>query len=324
MQRPLYAWALCLTATVLCVAGFLWWADAAQGTFVDGANTRHPVAPSLAGTDVDGKLQFFAHLQSNPSALGQVPNEALKRMFDYHLSAIGEVDEATALKSIEQEIAKHFSGAQAAAARRLLDAYVNYQKAIAQLEQQLAKQAPTQGEPDVAMLRKRYEAMRQLRAQFFDSRQHQEMFGSDEAYDGVALSQLEVSQDPRLSAAQKASRLQTIHEQMPAHVRAELEAPRQILVLGERVEQLRAQGASDDEVYRLRAQSASPEAAARLAEFDREEADWRQRIAHYLAQRQRVMQSPEGGAAHKQALIEQLRAQLFAAHEWPRLVAYEQ
>lgn len=83
----------------------------------------------------------------------------------------------------------------------------------------------------------------------------------------------------------------------------------------ETVRTLRAQGASDDEVYRARAAALSAENAATLAQLDREEAAWQQRIAAYLAQRQAI-------AADARA-IQSLRDVLFSAEEQERLPAYE-
>jgi lipase chaperone LimK len=109
---------------------------------------------------------------------------------------------------------------------------------------------------------------------------------------------------------------------LPAQVKAELDAPRQVLLLQHKVEQLREQGASDDEIYRLRAQTVNPEAAARLAELDREEAAWKNRIAQYQVARQQILQSGDS-AAQQQAALQQLQMRQFSAQERPRLTAYE-
>jgi lipase chaperone LimK len=80
------------------------------------------------------------------------------------------------------------------------------------------------------------------------------------------------------------------------------------------VTKLREQGASDDDVYRLRAAAFSPEAANRLAQLDREEAEWRARIVAYKAQR------PTAG---DETALQQLRDKYFSGDEQRRLGAYE-
>ena len=124
------------------------------------------------------------------------------------------------------------------------------------------------------------------------------------------------SRNKTLDAAQKAARLAALDKKLPAALREEREAPARIVNTEAAVQQLRKQGAGDDEVYRLRAAAFSPEAAGRLADLDREEADWQRRIALYLAQR-------SNSGAMDAAALQQLRDKHFSAAEQRRLGAYE-
>ena len=80
------------------------------------------------------------------------------------------------------------------------------------------------------------------------------------------------------------------------------------------VRQMRAHGASDDEVYRARAAALGAEKAASLARLDSEEAVWQQRVGVYLRERQAIA----GDAA-----LQALKERLFTAEEQVRLAAYE-
>jgi len=84
------------------------------------------------------------------------------------------------------------------------------------------------------------------------------------------------------------------------------------------VRALRAQGGGENEVYRLRASTFTPEAAARLAELDREESRWQQRIIAYQAQKAGLP-----GGAQDAAALRQLRDASFTPEEQRRLGAYE-
>jgi len=87
---------------------------------------------------------------------------------------------------------------------------------------------------------------------------------------------------------------------------------------------MRAKGASDDDVFKMRAKELNPEAAARLAEVDREEAAWKGRINAYLTERSKLMkQYADGPAAEREAALSRLQQSKFSAEEIPRLVAYE-
>jgi lipase chaperone LimK len=92
--------------------------------------------------------------------------------------------------------------------------------------------------------------------------------------------------------------------------------------LEEAAQQIRAQGGSEDDVYRMRAAATSPEAANRLADVDRDEAAWKARIAAYQAQRAAVLSAP-GSDADRAAAMGDLRNRLFTPEEQQRLAAYE-
>ncbi len=109
---------------------------------------------------------------------------------------------------------------------------------------------------------------------------------------------------------------------MPAKLREERLAPTRVIRLEESVSAMRAKGASDDEVYRFRAQTLTPEAAARLADLDREEAAWKARIATYLAERAKLQDTAKG-IEQQSAALQQLRDAQFSAEEQRRLPAYE-
>lgn len=86
--------------------------------------------------------------------------------------------------------------------------------------------------------------------------------------------------------------------------------------------QMRAQGASDDDVYRFRAAHLSAQSAEQLARMEREDAAWRQRVNTYLQERNRVLARNASGAERNQAL-QQLRDARFTREEQERLEAYE-
>ena len=131
-----------------------------------------------------------------------------------------------------------------------------------------------------------------------------------------------LEQDPAIDDAQRRQRLAALDARLPASVRAEREAPLAVVRLEEAAQRIRADGGSEDDVYRMRAAATSPEAANRLADLDREEAAWKARIAAYRSQRAAVLSAP-GGDAERAAAIGELRDRLFTPDEQRRLVAYE-
>ena len=124
-----------------------------------------------------------------------------------------------------------------------------------------------------------------------------------------------INSDISLSEAQRQQQLAALDAALPAATRKEKDAPARVLRLEETVSAARARGADDNEIYRLRATAISPAAAARLADVDREEAEWQRRISTYQAQRRQLQQDA--------AALQQLRDSIFSADEQKRLPAYE-
>lgn len=264
---------------------------------------------SLEGTFPDGRLQ------AEGGAL--VVDAGLIRMFDYYLSAVGEKPLDAIRAEIEHEIDLRLKGRAAQQAKQLLGRYLDYKQALVDVE----KNTQLAGS-NVAAIRARMAALRQTRARFFSEQESQAMFGLDDADDEDAVARLEISQDASLSEAQRREKLAALDAALPPALRQAREEPVKVLKLEETVAKKRAEGASDDDIYRLRAAALSPEAAARFADLDREEAAWKARIDAYRAQRNQVVAGtlPE---ADKLAQIEQLRRSLFIPEEQRRLPAYE-
>lgn len=112
--------------------------------------------------------------------------------------------------------------------------------------------------------------------------------------------------------------------QMPRARETVEENPPDVAAVEQEIRQWRNQGASEDEVYRLRSQRLSPDAAARLAQMEREETQWQARIELYLVERARLlaMGANTSGATQSESL-QQLRNTFFSAEEQERLAAFE-
>jgi lipase chaperone LimK len=256
--------------------------------------------PSLAGTRTDGAATVVQEQL--------VVDQELGYLFDYYLAGLGERDLAIIKAEIERELSQRLPPAAAAQARRLLDNYLRYKEALAKVEQGL--QAGTEL---VANLRARRDAMLKLRHDYFSDTEIAGLFGLSDLRDADALARLEITNDKTLDDATRRARIDELDRAMPPALREERAAPTALIRLDQSVQALRAGGAADDTVYRLRASALSPEAAARLADVDREEAAWQARIAAWRQERQQA--AP--------ASAQQLRDKYFNAQEQKRLAAYE-
>jgi len=306
---------------LVCVTWLLWPTEdasvASVGVDPQGGSPQ-TFARSLQGTVPDGSLRIPS--ASQPAApQARLPYAELKRLFDYYLSAVGERDLAAITQQVMAEIDHAMTASQAAAAKQLLGKYLDFKRELVALEQNPALEGT-----GVQAMRQRFTAMQTLRQRIFSQEEDQGMFGFDDELDRDALARLEISQNPALNAAQKRDQLAVVDANMSAALRADREAPRQVIKVEDMVQKMRANGASDDEVYRMRAKELDPQAASRLAEVDREEQAWKNRIATYLAERSKLLAAHTNASdAERQAALNALQQAQFSADERRRLAAYE-
>ncbi len=312
-----------LLSLALVVGGLLaWWPGAdpvAPPVAVIGPVSRAtPFVRSMLDTLPDGDLQT-RQAGAASGATGPLPYGELKRMFDYYLSAVGEQSIETITLQIRSELDRRLPPAQAPKAHRLLGLYIGFKRELVRVESQ-----PQLVGNGLQAIRGRFNAMQDVRSRYFSAEETQGMFGFEDAYDIDAIARLEVSQNPGLSAEQKKQQLAALDAVLPEQLRKEREATSMVVRLEQQAQEMRAKGGSEDDVYRMRAKELDPQAAARLADVDREEAAWKSRIARYLEDRNKLLQSQSNVSAYeREASLAQLQQSAFSEAERPRLQAYE-
>ncbi|MCS0588899.1 lipase secretion chaperone [Massilia norwichensis] len=294
-------------AALLPLAAFIGWpvsppAGPADPVPATPVSTAAAFAPSLQGTRPDGAVR----VAPDDSV---VVDEQLIGLFDYYLSTVGEKSPDQVRAQIERELDRTLRPPAAAAAKRVLARYFAYKQALGALEarQGLAGM-------DAASLQRRLAALATLRARFFSRQEIAAVFGREDAANQEALARLRIREDVTLTPQQKQERLAALEASLSPAERAAREAPLKIGRMQEEVERMRAAGADDDAIFRLRAEAFGADAAGRLAEVDREEAAWKQRIAAYLAQRRGLQD---------EAAVAALRSRMFSEEEQRRLAVYE-
>jgi lipase chaperone LimK len=324
MPRKVNRTALALLGlAVLAGAMLAWWQ---QGTALQTAarpvlaarGERAPFVPSMVGTVADGDLQSMQDGGAT-GPTGALAYGELRRLFDYYLSAVGEKSVEAISQQIRSELDRRLAPPQAKKAQRLLALYIEFKRELVRLESE-----PQLVGNGVQAIRGRLLAMQDLRAHYFSAAETEGMFGFDDAYDMDAIARLEISQNPALSAAEKQKQYAALDAAMPATLREQRDASSVVVRVEQQAQDLRAQGASEDDIYRMRAKAFDPQAAARLADVDREELAWKARIARYVEERNKLLQSQsQATPSERQTALTQLQQSLFSEEERPRLAAYE-
>jgi lipase chaperone LimK len=313
-----------LISFVLLGGGLLtWWlagepAPSPPVANIGPVSRSAPFVRSMQDTLPDGNLQI-ASAGTAAGSSGALAYGELKRLFDYYLSAVGEQSIETITLQIRGELDRRLPLAQAQKAQRLLGLYIEFKRELVRVESQ-----PQLVGNGLQAIRGRFNAMQDVRAKYFSAEETQGMFGFEDAYDMDAIARQEVDQNPALNAQQKKQQLAALDAAMPEQLRKEREATSMVVRLEQQAQELRAKGGSEDDVYRMRAKELDPQAAARLAEVDREEAAWKGRIARYLEDRSKLLQAQShASASERESSLALLQQSSFSEAERPRLVAYE-
>jgi lipase chaperone LimK len=276
-----------------------------------GEPNPFPFVKSMQGTKPDGDLSVNADNSV-------VADAELRHFFDYYLGAIGEKNIDQIRAEIEFELDRKLQPTAARQAKELLSRYIAYKRALVDVEKN-----PQAAGFGISPVRARLMSIQQTRARFFSPKEIQGMFGFDDTYDADAVARLEIIQDKGLTAEQKKMKLTALDAAMPPALREAREAPLKVARMEEASEKMRANGASEDDIYRMRAAEFSPEAAARLAAVDQETSNWKSRIAAYQEERKSLTTNTALSDQDRQAALQQLRDMRFSISEQKRLAAYE-
>lgn len=273
---------------------------------------------SLQDTDVDGEIIIDENKQL-------VVTEGLRRLFDYFLSALGEEDEATIIQRVEAYIRSHTPEPAASSAIEIFGQYREYLKALDALQSSygnLQMQATQAGEVDLSLIEQRRQDMIRLRKQIFKPETIEAFFAGEDAYEDYSMAMVRIQQDSSLSEAQKqASREDYISRLPDGAIKKNFEQQANFGELMQRTEELKAKGASPEALFAMRRQIVGEAAAIRLAEVDKQEADFDSRFNDYQAKRQALI-AQAGSEAKAQAQINELERSQFDELERKRLTGY--
>lgn len=234
--------------------------EAPPAPVVTRETTATPNRPkSLRGTRLDGALELdpLGHFK---------PSREARRLFDYHLTTSGErpLDEIRA--RIVAVIERRLSPDAARDAIDLLDRYLLYRERARQL-------AVTDDDAQA-----RFATVWALRCEILGTADAEALFGEEEAYDRVALERARIMTNPFLSAEDRAQHLPAIDAALPEPLRDVRDAATLPIRLDGATAAVRAAGGDESDVAALRAEMVGSDAAARLAELDRDEEAWRGRL----------------------------------------------
>lgn len=273
-------------------------------------------APSLSGTEVDGKLLVDANGNLQMSI-------DVKDFFDYFFSAVGERSPEEVIAEIERQVFLRLPPEAARQALQLMHDYIAYQEQMSTLMQ--APLVPPE-QQDFAYyadtMAQTFEQLRMLRRQHFSPATVDAFFGLDEAYGEYAVKTLLIQADDSLSDDQKVEQIAALESLLPEQmIAAEREAQRTAMVAGE-AQSMYQQGASREELQSHLSGEYSSEEVDRLYDYYERESSWNSRMEAYASARSHILQAGLSGPELESAL-QGLRAQHFKDDELKRVLAEE-
>ena len=301
------------------IAGVAIWSGAASHRGADTARLSADAAARDGGSAVlpPPALPASAGLPS-PLAGSSAPrlpldagghlakSRAVRDFFDYCLSARSDLS-ATALDVlVVREIAAQLDGTIAQPeALDVWHRYRAYLDALAKLPDAGAVDKSDLSALQLALDQRVSIAYRTL------GDWSQPFFGAEQWRQRYDLARLKIAQDRTLTEAQKAERLAALAQQMPADERAARQkADRQQAAI-DQIAQLQKSGATPDAMRAQLTQTLGPDAAARVAQMQQDDASWQSRYADYAAQRAQI-EAAGLSPQDRDAQIAALRQRMFS------------
>jgi len=283
-------------------AGYL--ATASPSSDADSRRTSGLPA-SLQGSEPDGEITL--------DASGRVLiTLGLRRLFDYFLSAIGELDVPAIRALLLTHVRELHGSAAAAEVAAIFDRYVDYQRALSAAESGLPR-----------AMNQRLAFAKQLRRSFFDAAAATAFFGEEEAYAEYTLARMRIGRDPGIDQLARTEQLRALENTLTPEQRASVYEANSAVLAEEQSRQFDAMNLDPSNRHAERGAVFGEAAATRLADLDRARAAWDQRIALYLQARNAIRAHAAHTAAQRERLIRELRARSFDVNEAHRIASLE-
>lgn len=259
---------------------------------------------TFRGATVDGALRTDHRGQL-------VIDMQLRHWIDFHLTAMGEVA-LSELKHIMQQQIQQLPQPGQQQALDLLDAYLGYLNALADYD---AEEARRLAEPQMSDVEARLRWQQRLRREWLEPKVVEAFFSAEESIDEYTLASLRLRKDGASD-----EQLAALESTLPDPIQQMRQESRQLITMREHEKHQRQQGASHEEVHQWRVQEYGVEAAERLAQVDKQQAQWQQRLKQYQRYQQKLAQQNLAKEDNEQQL-QAYRNKHFSEAEQKRLGA---
>lgn len=255
------------------------------------------VDTSLSGTDFSKGFK----VDSNHNLLADI---AIKDLFDYFLSTLGEYDLEQVIASIQNNIRSELSEPARSQALNLLKRYIDYKIGIEELQESFLAIKDDRAMVDVLISQQT--EIKAYRQTYFNMEEYAAFFEHEDIQNEFLIEQLRISRDPSLSASQKQEMLSQAEKMLPEDMLETRKRSQEHALLGEQIREMKSKHASDEEIFSVREEVLGSDAAMALADLDQQRELWNQRLALFSDERNRVMASSLSEGDKKRSVSELL------------------
>jgi lipase chaperone LimK len=300
-----------LIAVTAAAAGLGGWWALQQPQAAGSAASRQDGGAAFASVPATANAQASAAARLAQSAGTPAPADPflaadLRHKLEAMLLEAGDVPSPAALKQrVAGLVARYFSASEATRALALAERYVDYRVALGEIK-------PPADPSDPRALRAAVEARQRIREQHFAGEEYQALFAQEEELDRFTVARLEIERNAGLTPAQKQAAVKDAERELSDAQRAARSDAVAHVAVAAQTAAFEAQGVSEQARYAQRRAQYGDAAAQQLAQLDREDRDWQQRLSQYAAARD---------AKASESQLQQLRRQLFSPEEQMRIEA---
>ena len=273
------------------------------------------ISPSQLDTQVDGRLR--------EDASGNLIIEiGIRDLFDYFFSALGEKSPEQIVRNLEQYIGSRLSPKAAAEARALLQRFVAYNHAVAELAvDDQTDMENLQGQALLNHLRAYQDSLADARLRHFGEEINYAFFSGEQQYQEFNIARLALGLSD-LSDTEKQQQLKKLRSRLPESQQAIIQEHERMNEFKESEKNWQMAGLSGEELHNKRTEAYGVDAAKRMSALDEKRQVWQSRLHGYFDEMTKINASdlPE---SEKQYFIDDLKDNSFSETERLRVEVIE-
>ena len=171
--------------------------------------TGKAFAPSLEGTEIDGRLR--ADTNGN-----LIVDLEVRDLFDYFLNAVADVSPEIAIEQLEKLASESLPESSVKQVMALLEDYIAYKElAIELMKQDLVPPEVQTASYQLKMLESSFQQLKEVRRQTMSAEAVKAFFYLEEAYGEYTLASIQIQNNEALSPAEKNMYLELQRQQLP-------------------------------------------------------------------------------------------------------------